>query len=155
MRSKFKAAMIVSVISALVGAIPLMIGLAPSALAQTTGKVSEPRIRVEALPEIIVTETHIALLKNMLNLRPEQEPYWVPVEAALGDLARWQAMTASEFDTVERTSNRQVSGAGAMTRLKRLATVAAPLIRALNENQRRDVMMLARTFGFEYLVASF
>jgi hypothetical protein len=145
----------VALISSFAGAMALVTAWVPSTLAQTTGKIPDPSIRVETRPEIIVTKTHIALLKNVLNLRPEQEPYWVPLEAALNDLARSQAMKASEIEIVGSTSNRQASGAGAKKRLKRLTTVAAPLIRALDENQRRDVMMLARTFGFERLVASF
>jgi hypothetical protein len=145
---------------AFVGAIALMTASASSALAQTTGIISDPRIRVEALrvearPEIIVTETHIAILKNILNLRPEQEPYWVPVEAALGELARWQAKKASESGTAGRTSNRKAADVNAKKQLKRIAAVSAPLIRALDENQRRDVITLARAFGFERLVASF
>jgi hypothetical protein len=129
-----------------VGLFALTTMVAFPALAQVTGKISDPRISVKATPEIIVTETHIAILKNVLNLRPEQEAYWIPVQAALGDLARWQAMTASEVAS---------SVAGVKKRLKRIATVAAPLIRALDEDQRRNVMILARTFGFEHLVASF
>jgi len=144
-----------ALISAFVGAMAFMAASASSTLAQTTGKISAQHIRVETLPKIIVTETHIALLKYVLNLRPEQEPYWVPLEAALNDLARRQAMKASEIEIVGSTSNRQAAGDSAKKRLKRLTTVAAPLIRALDENQRRDVMMLARTFGFEQLVASF
>src|SRR3990172_7463476 len=110
-------------ISTFVGAITLATAVVSPALAQVTGKISDPRISVKALPEIMVTETHIAILKNVLNLRPEQEPYWLPVQAALGDLARWQAMTASEVAS---------SDAGVKKRLKRVASAAAPLIPALD-----------------------
>jgi hypothetical protein len=150
-----------SFLSAFAGGLALLAAGTP-ALAQTTGKISDARVRIETLraetphrkvmPEIIVTETHIAILKNVLNLRPDQEPYWIPVAAALGELARGQAKSA-DGDMTER--HRKPATVGAKQHLKRIAAISAPLIRALDESQKRDVITLARAFGLERLVASF
>ena len=146
-------AIICALVGTAFGAAALLVPFASPVAAQDVGNVSESRSRVEIPAGIVVTETHIAILKNVLNLRPEQESYWVPVEAALRDLVRWQAMTASQFEMVEYTDTRSIESNSVMTRLKRIAAAAVPLIKTLDKNQKRDVMMLARTFGFEHMLA--
>ena len=136
------------------GAAALLLPFASSVGAQAVGNVSEPRSRVEIPAGFVVTEAHIAILKNVLNLRPEQESYWVPVEAALRDLVRWQAATALQFETVEYANTRSIGANSIMTRFRRIAAAAVPLIKTLDEKQKGDVMMIARTFGLEYMLAS-
>jgi len=91
---------------------------------------------------------HITLLKFVLNLRPAQEPFWAPVEAALHDMAQWQAKGSPELNSSDR------AGSAVAHRLRRIAAMAVPLIKALDENQRRSMMMLARSAGLEQLLAS-
>ena len=133
-------------VSIFFGVTALSIMLISPASAQTTGKVTEARHRVDVPSDVVVKERHISLLKFALNLRPEQELFWAPVEAALHDMAQWQA--SSGLDASERASNAVV------LRLKRIAALAVPLIKALDDNQRRSMMMLARTAGLEMLLAS-
>jgi hypothetical protein len=59
------------------------------------------------------------------------------------------------FDSVERASVRPLWGGTTMARLKRIAALATPLLRSLDDGQRRNVMTLARTFGLEHLLVSF
>jgi hypothetical protein len=129
-------------------AMALSIMFGSTASAQTTGKATETRQRADVPSDVVVKEMHITLLKFALNLRPAQEPFWAPVEAALHDMVLWQAKVSSEFDSSGR------AGSAVMLRLKRIAALAVPLIRALDENQRRSMMMLARSAGLEMLLAS-
>ena len=143
-------ARVCAVVSAFFGGIALPTSYVSPAVAQTTGKVTEARHRVDVPSDVVVKEMHISLLKFALNLRPAQEPFWAPVEVALRDMAQWQATTASEFDSNERGR----SGNTVVMRLRRIAALAVPLIKALDEDQRRSMMMLARTAGLEQLLAS-
>ena len=124
-------AIICALVGTAFGAAALLVAFASPVAAQAVGNVSETRSRVEIPAGIVVTEAHIAILKNVLNLRPDQESYWVPVEAALRDLAQWQATIASQFETVEYTNARPMGSNAVMARLKRIAAVAVPLIRTL------------------------
>jgi hypothetical protein len=73
---------------------------------------------------------------------------WAPVEAALHDMAQWQAKGSPELKSSDR------AGSAVAHRLRRIAAMAVPLIKALDENQRRSMMMLARSAGLEQLLAS-
>jgi hypothetical protein len=129
------------------GAMALSILLSSPALAQSSAR-TEARQRAEVPSDVVVKETHITLLKFALNLRPAQEPFWAPVEAALHEMAQWQAKGSPETDANGR------AGSSVVHRLRRIAAMAVPLIKALDDNQRRSMMMLARTAGLEMLVAS-
>ena len=141
-----KSARVCAFVSILLGAATLLIS---PVSAQTTGKVTEARHRADVPTDIVVKETHISLLKFALALRPAQEPYWAPVEHALRELARWQATTAEYED---RTGGR--SGTIVAMRIKRIAAMAVPLIKALDENQKRSLHTLSRWAGLEQLLAS-
>ena len=129
------------------GAMALSILLSSPASAQTSAR-ADARQRAEVPSDVVVKETHITLLKFALNLRPAQEPFWAPVEAALHEMAQWQAKGSPETDANGR------AGSSVVHRLRRIAAMAVPLIKALDDNQKRSMMMLARTAGLEMLVAS-
>jgi hypothetical protein len=126
------------------GAMALSIGFNTPASAQTT----VAWLRAEVPSDVVVREMHITLLKFALNLRPAQEPFWAPVEAALHEMAQWQAKGSPDADANGRT------GGAVVHRLKRIAALAVPLIKALDDTQRRSMMSLARSAGLEMLVAS-
>lgn len=90
-----------------------------------------------------------------MNLTPSQQPFWGPVEAALRDLARQQSRDVAGVGFVQRMSDRAGSMASEAMHLRRLMAVARPLIRVLDDGQKREAMVLARRYGFERLVASF
>ena len=109
--------------------------------------------------DIVVLEAHILVLKNALNLRPAQMPLWNPVETALYEMANWQAASSSSahFDTAQgegakSESAKSKSDAAVLARLKRIASTAAPLIKALDEEQKSTMMSLARSAGLERLL---
>jgi hypothetical protein len=131
----------------ILGVTALSIVFGSPASAQTSAR-ENARQRAEVPSDVVVKEMHITLLKFALNLRPMQEPFWAPVEAALHEMAQWQAKGSPEIDANGRT------GSSVALRLRRIAAMAVPLIKALDEDQRRSMMMLARTAGLEMLVAS-
>jgi hypothetical protein len=109
------------------------------------------RHRAEVPSDLIVKAEYISLLKTALNLQPAQEPLWAPIEAALHEMARWQASKASQSASGESANSR--SDAAVVTRINRIAAMAAPLIKVLDENQRNSMIMLARTAGLDELLA--
>lgn len=148
-----KRTLIYAIIGMFIAAIALVVPLLTQGHAQSANKIPEARERTGIPSDIVVTEMHIALIKYALNLRPEQESQWAPVEAALRDLAQWQTMTAHEVNFVG-AGERGAAGNGVVTRLKRIATLAQPLIKMLDQTQRRDMMALARSAGLEQLLAA-
>ncbi len=73
---------------------------------------------------------------------------------ALRAFAREQRDTSQPGHAGDANS-RALAMAGMMNKMRQLAATAAPLIRSLDTNQRRDAMVLVRRLGFESLVASF
>ena len=130
---------------ALVGAVALTVGMVSFASAQQRMPAYGS---YEALAPSVprVTEANIARLKSALNLAPHQLAHWGPVEQALRAFAREQRDVAAMDD---------MAAAGMLSKMRRLAAVAAPLIHSLDDTQRRDAMTLVRRMGYESLVASF
>jgi hypothetical protein len=89
---------------------------------------------------MVVTPSHVAQFKAVLNLTPAQEPYWQRVEAVLRDIARRQDAAAVTLDA---------------NALRRLVSSAMPLFRRLDAEQKRDAMRLARSLGISSLASAF
>jgi len=141
--------------AALVGAVALTTGMTSLACAQSWQNDYVAPARIESQTGGIVTEAHIARLRTILNLTPEQRQLWAPVEAALHELARQQAREEHAAGLVSRMGERATTIALTTVRLRRLASVASPLIHALDDNQKRNAMTFVRHVGLENLVAAF
>ncbi len=102
----------------------------------------------------VITEAHIARLRAALKLTPAQHRHWVPVEAALSELARRQARGGSA-GLGSKFADRSSAMAATTNQLRRLKAVAMPLIYTLDDNQKREAIAFARTLGFQQLVAAF
>jgi hypothetical protein len=89
---------------------------------------------------------NIGRIKSVLQLTPEQESYWPPVEAALRDLARQQAHS-EPAGFVRRVSRRVVLIVLTGAAVERLAVAARPLVAMLNNEQMRLASDLAREMG--------
>ena len=99
---------------------------------------------------LVITDSQIAQFKAMLNLTPAQERYWVPVEATLRELARRQAQqTGSGF--IARLTSVTLDAAG----MRRLASASLPLLKSLDQDQKRQAMQVARAMGFASVAAAF
>ena len=95
----------------------------------------------------------IARVRRVLQLTPQQEAYWPPVEAALRDIARRQAQEESA-GLVRRISHRVVSVVLNAAAVRRLAIAARPLIAALRDDQRQGAMVLAQEMGLGPVLAA-
>jgi hypothetical protein len=80
-----------------------------------------------------VAESHISHLKSVLNLTAEQQAHWPAVESAL------RQVRDPKFDALG---------------IKRVLSAARPLIRSLDENQKRTAMRLAHSMGFASVAAA-
>jgi len=96
---------------------------------------------------------NIARIKSALRLTPAQEPYWVPVEAALRDLSHRQAQSEGD-GLVRRISQRVVSIALNSATIQKLAAAARPLIGVLDAEQMRTAHGLAQEMGLGPVVAT-
>jgi hypothetical protein len=85
-------------------------------------------------------------IRNVLQLTPEQERYWRPVEAALRALSRHQAQAESD-GFVHRVSRRLVQIVLDSAAVERLAIAARPLIARLDERQKQAAGQLAQEMG--------
>ena len=56
---------------------------------------------------------------------------------------------------MQRMSDKATRMAGAVVQLKRLASAAAPLIKVLDESQKRSAVSFAQNAGFGHLAAAF
>jgi len=95
----------------------------------------------------------IARVKRVLQLTPEQEAYWPPVEAALRDIARRQGQ-AEPAGMVRKISRRVVSSALDSAAVARVARVARPLIERLRDDQKQGAMALAQEMGLGPVLAA-
>ena len=145
---------------AIVGALTLTMGITSFAAADDTmgapqahQQMQQERVAGHGGP--VIREAHIARLRTALNLKPEQQKYWGPVEAALRGLARQQARDDAGGGFVSRVSDKATAMAGTAVQLRRLASAAGPLIRALDENQKNSAMSVVHSSGFGHLAAAF
>lgn len=111
--------------------------------------VSRPK--VADLPPVqasytLLSDIQIVAIKERLRMNEAQAKYWPPVEAALRDLAKRKhaARQAGSDKSAVLLSSAEA---------QQLQTVAAPLLRQLREDQKREVRALARVIGLD-VVAS-
>jgi hypothetical protein len=122
--------------------------------AQTQG-ANVPARRVTSHSNSVLNDAQIASLKRRLNLTTEQERMWPAVEAALRKIV--YTRTAMNPHTRGARSN------GASTsyidptsaEVQQLKAVAVPLIMRLNDDQKREVKMLAYVMGLESVASQF
>lgn len=90
----------------------------------------------------LLSDIQIAAIKERLRMSEAQARYWPPVETALRDLARRKHMARQAGSDKSAVS---LSGAEA----QELQAAAAPLLRQLREDQKREVRALARIIGLD------
>jgi hypothetical protein len=141
--------------AAIVGAVALTMGMTSLASAETWGEPAKHQDRVASQSGPAIKEAHIARLRTVLNLTAEQQRYWGPVENALRALARQQAREEASAGVMSGMSDKATTMASTAMQLRRLASVAAPLIRVLDDGQKRSAMSFAQSAGFGHLAAAF
>lgn len=93
----------------------------------------------------LLSPAQIGHIKANLNLTPDQERYWAPVEAELKQLARQLA--------AQKAAGRKPTLSLGATDAQRLYWAAGPLIMSLREDQKREVRRLARAMGLEQVAS--
>lgn len=139
----FLAALIVG------GASALALSTIGSSFAYAETPAGEVGKRQSLLQSDDLLNSHIAHFKALLRLTAAQEQHWQPVESALRDVARHQvAEEASEGGIIQRTGERVAEFALSAAALRRLVSAAQPLVDSLDQEQKRDAVILARNMGF-------
>jgi hypothetical protein len=121
-----------------------------SAPAKTQGATAPAR-RVTGRSNSVLNEAQIASLKRRLNLTIEQERMWPAVEAALRKIV--YTKTAMNPHPRGAQSTPYIDPTSA--EVKQLKAAAVPLIMRLNDDQKREVKMLAYVMGLESVAAQF
>lgn len=118
------------------------------------GSIASPA-RAEPSPRL---EAGIARFKAALRLTPAQERHWPRVEAALRSIAsegdRQQLADASgQPGFFRRVGTRATEMALSAASMRKLVSAAQPLVKSLDEDQKREAITLARAMGFGSLAA--
>jgi zinc resistance-associated protein len=99
---------------------------------------------------IVITDAQIAQFKAMLKLTPAQERYWVPVEATLREISKRQAQQTGS-GLIHRLTSITLDAAV----MRRLSSAALPLLKSLDEDQKRHAQQVARAMGFASVASAF
>ena len=101
----------------------------------------------------VLTDARIGIVRAALQLTPEQEKLWPPVEEAIRARAetRYQRMAAvakrqsqqGEVDPVALLNDRSDALGAKAAALKKLADAWAPLYQSLNPDQKQRMRLLA------------
>jgi hypothetical protein len=137
--------------AALVGAVALATMGSNLALADD---VSADRGQVSAQSGIVLTEAHISQARQVLRLTAEQEKYWPAVEAALRHLVQRHSQDDGSGSMLSRIGNRAAGAASAAMGIKRVWAAAQPLIRVLDEDQKRSAMAMVHSLGIGKLASA-
>ena len=103
--------------------------------------------------EIAAAQPHIdiARIKTVLNLTPQQQAYWPPVEAALRDLSRGQRSSQGFFHRIKERVTSVVLDAQAIARI---GAAARPLVRVLDDRQKQNAISLCHEMGLGPVLAA-
>lgn len=99
-----------------------------------------------------LTDARIDVLKSALQLTPEQEKYWPPVEEAIkaraearqARIATLKKMRDEQPDFFQILQDRADNMSQRATALKQLATAWEPLYKSLDDRQKARLRILAR-----------
>jgi hypothetical protein len=116
---------------------------------------SPPARRVTSRSNNVLNDAQIASIKQRLKLTAEQERMWPAVEAALRKIV----YTKNAMNPQPRGAQSSGSAAAyidpSSAEVQQLKSAALPLIMRLNEEQKREVKMLAYVMGLEAAVSQF
>lgn len=111
--------------------------------------------RPASAAEVVISDAQIARFKSALRLSATQERYWAPVEATLRDLMRRKAGSGDGEGIVQRVKTRVKAAVVDAQELRRLGSVAMPLIHSLDPEQKQVAMRLVQSMGFGTVAAAF
>ena len=134
-----------------------------TSLAHAQSRAGGPELpRVTAADLNALTDARVAVIKSTLQLKPDQEKYWAPVEEAIRSRAKARQSrlanvttgageradrglieTVRDRNPVEFLNRRSDALAERAAGLKKLAAAWAPLYQTLSADQKRHLGLLA------------
>ena len=123
--------------------------------ARVAAATPEPRPAPRARKDsgALFNAAQLASIKSRLRLSPNQEEYWPAVESALREIG-WKA-THDDTRKPGARPNLAATIDPNSDEVQRLKSAAFPLIMSMNEDQKREVRMLAQVMGLQQVAASF
>jgi len=114
-----------------------------------------PPHRVAGRSGNVLNDAQIASIKRRLNLTAEQDQMWPAVEAALRKIVYTKNAMGPHAQTAQPSGARTAYIDPSSSEVQQLKSAAVPLIMRLNDEQKREVKMLAYVMGLEALVSQF
>jgi hypothetical protein len=122
--------------------------------AQTQG-ANVPARRVAGRSNSVLNDAQIASLKRRLNLTAEQERMWPAVEAALRKIVYTKTAMSPHTRGARPNGSSTPYIDPTSAEVRQLKAAAVPLIMRLNDEQKREVKMLAYVMGLESVASQF
>jgi hypothetical protein len=116
---------------------------------------SAPARRVTSHSSNVLNEAQIASIKQRLKLTAEQERMWPAVEAALRKIVYTKNAMNPQTRPAQSSGSPMPYIDPSSTEIQQLKSAALPLIMRLNDEQKREVKMLAYVMGLEAVVSQF
>ncbi len=111
--------------------------------------------RVTGRSSNVLNDAQIASIKRRLKLTPEQERMWPAVEAALHKIVYTKNAMTSQPHAAQSGGASTAYIDPASAEVKQLKAAALPLLARLNDEQKREVKMLAYVMGLEAVASQF
>jgi hypothetical protein len=116
---------------------------------------SAPARRATSRSSNVLNDAQIASIKQRLKLTAEQERMWPAVEAALRKIVYTRNAMNPQTRTVQSSGSPTPYIDPSSVEVQQLKSAALPLIMRLNEEQKREVKMLAYVMGLEAVASQF
>jgi hypothetical protein len=106
-------------------------------------------------PGGVLNDAQIASIRQRLNLTPEQEKMWPAVEAALRKIVYTKNAMSPRVPAAQPGGERMAYIDPTSADAQQLKYAALPLIKRLNDDQRREIKMMAYVMGLAELASQF
>jgi hypothetical protein len=116
---------------------------------------SAPARRVASRSSNVLNDAQIASIKQRLRLTAEQERMWPAVEAALRKIVYTKNAMNPQARAAQSSGSSTPYVDPSSPEVQQLKSAALPLIMRLNEEQKREVKMLAYVMGLEAVASQF
>ena len=103
----------------------------------------------------VLNDAQIASIKQRLKLTAEQERMWPAVEAALRKIVYTKNAMNPQTRTAQASGSPTAYIDPSSAEVRQLKSAALPLIMRLNDEQKREVKMLAYVMGLEAVASQF
>jgi len=138
----------------------------PTGEAATVGETAKPEPskaqapsalprRVTSRSSNVLNDAQIASIKRRLKLTNEQEQMWPAVEAALRKIVYTKNAMNPQTHAAQSSGSPTAYIDPSSTEVRQLKSAALPLIMRLNDEQKREVKMLAYVMGLEAVASQF